>query len=144
MNRRAPELIALLFNEQINDGNLDGFSDLMTEGHTFIDGSGERVVGKERMLEAWSGFFQPYPDYRNVFGRVESRDDLVIMLGYSTCSNEETLEGPAIWTARIEKDLVAEWRVYADTGENRRRLGLERAGGPRSMESDDVTDGKRS
>ncbi|MBD3369277.1 hypothetical protein GF402_02820 [Candidatus Fermentibacteria bacterium] len=102
------------------------------------------MVGRERMLEGWSGFFRSYPDYRNVFGRVESRDDLVIMLGYSTCSNEETLEDPAIWTARIENDLVAEWRVYTDNGENRRRLGLERARGPRSMESDDGIDGKRS
>lgn len=125
MNHRDPKPTALLFNQQISQRSVEGLSELMTEDHVFKDGSGEKVEGKARMLEGWSNFFKSYPDYGNVFRRLESRGDVVVMLGYSTCSNEEALEGPAIWTARIENDLVAEWRVYSDSRENRSKLGME-------------------
>ena len=34
------------------------------------------------------------------------------------------LDGPAIWTARIEDGKVSEWRLYEDTPANRARLGI--------------------
>jgi hypothetical protein len=46
------------------------------------------------------------------------------MLGRSHCQEEPILDGPAIWTAHIRDNLVTEWRVYDDTPENRRSLGL--------------------
>ena len=45
------------------------------------------------------------------------------MIGHSECT-EETLHGPAIWTAIIEDNLVAEWWVYEDIKEVRLRLGI--------------------
>lgn len=118
-----PKTVALLFNEYINSQDLKNLSGLMTEDHTFIDASGETVSGKEEMTQGWKTFFHRYPDYRNVFSRVESRDDLVIMVGHSECS-EKVLDGPAIWTATIRSGLVSQWRVYGDTEENRRKLGI--------------------
>jgi predicted SnoaL-like aldol condensation-catalyzing enzyme len=76
------------------------------------------------MLEGWAEFFDNYPDYRNVFSRVIAKDDLVIMVGHSECS-EEILHGPALWTTKIREDLVAEWRVYEDTEENRELLDID-------------------
>lgn len=64
-----------------------------------------------------------YPDYENHFSTLESRDNLVLIIGHSTCSIEP-VDGPALWTAKIENDLVAEWRVYFDTIDNRIKLGL--------------------
>ena len=55
-----------------------------------------------------------FPYYKNFFGRVESRDDLVVILGYAFWSAESPFD-PAIWTARIQDDLVAEWRIYEDS-----------------------------
>jgi hypothetical protein len=46
------------------------------------------------------------------------------MIGYFTCSNCESLNGPAIWTAKVENDLVSEWRVYLDTSKNRKTLDI--------------------
>ena len=34
-------MVALKFNEKINQRNLDGLVDLMTDDHTFIDNSGD-------------------------------------------------------------------------------------------------------
>jgi ketosteroid isomerase-like protein len=123
MNKRDPKLIVLQFNECINNQDLEGLSDLMTEDHTFIDSKGEIDRGKDTMLKGWRDFFREFPDYLNHFQRVESRDNLVLITGYSTCSYEP-LDGPAIWTAKVDNDLVSEWRVYDDTDENREKLKL--------------------
>jgi ketosteroid isomerase-like protein len=96
---------------------------MMTEDHTFIDSSDEVHAGKEMMVTGWKDFFESYPDYKNHFEYLETRGNEVFILGYSTCSYEP-LDGPAIWTARVEGGLVAEWRVYLDTDENRRLLEL--------------------
>lgn len=95
----------------------------MTEDHTFIDRAGEIDRGKESMTKGWIEFFEKFPDYRNTFTRVESRDDLVIVIGYAYWS-EENKHDPVIWTAKIENDLVAVWRIYKDTEENRKKFGI--------------------
>jgi ketosteroid isomerase-like protein len=96
----------------------------MTDDHTFIDSAGDIVPGKQEMLSVWEGFFAAYPDYQNIFQHLETKGDTVLILGYSTCSNEPTLDGPALWAAKVRDGLIAEWRVYEDTEDNRRQLGI--------------------
>ncbi len=124
MNTRDPKIVALLYNEYINARNLEGVIALMAENYQFID-SENRVENKEQMKTSWDEFFTEYPDYINSFHTVISRDNLVILLGHSECSLP-VLDGPAIWTAKIENDQVAEWRIYLDTEENRRTLNLKK------------------
>ena len=38
----------------------------MTDDHTFIDAAGGVLSGSERALDAWQGFFETFPDYRNL------------------------------------------------------------------------------
>jgi len=102
-------MVALRFNEKINQRDLDGLVELMTDDHTFIDNSGG--VDKN-MKEGWREFFERYPDYRNIFTSVTVKDDVVVMVGCSTCSNERRLNGPSMWTARTRGGRVSEWRVY--------------------------------
>ena len=123
MNLKDPKLTALQFNEYINNQDIKGLSKLMTEDHTFIDRKGEVDKGKESMTKGWINFFNEFPDYKNIFTRVESRDNLVILIGYAKWS-KESLEDHAIWTAKIEDDLVAEWRIYEDTEENRKKMKI--------------------
>ncbi len=121
MSNDHQKTIALQFNECINSRDLDGLAALMTDDHTFIDAANNPVHGREHVVEAWNGFFALFPDYRNIFERVESRNQLVAILGRSTCS-EPQLDGPALWTAKVRDDKVAEWRVYTDTVDNRKAL----------------------
>ncbi len=81
MNTKDPKLTALLFNEHINNQDIEALSGLMTEDHTFIDRENGVYRGKETMTKGWIEFFTSFPEYRNTFTRVESQDDLVILVG---------------------------------------------------------------
>lgn len=65
-----------------------------------------------------------YTDYRNNFTHITVQGEKVVMIGFLECSYEP-LDGPAILTATIRDELVAEWKIYQDTPENRIRLGVE-------------------
>jgi len=103
--------IALKFNEKINQQDLEGLAELMSDDHTFIDNSGEITKGKDIMKEGWREFFNKYPDYQNIFTCVTTQNNVVVMVGYSTCSYKP-LDGPSIWTAKIRDGRISEWRVY--------------------------------
>jgi ketosteroid isomerase-like protein len=124
MDIQDPLGTVLRFNHFINTQDLTGLNEMMTEDHAFIDSVGEIERGRKAMIQAWKTFFTLYPSYRNVFQQVTVEGDRVTMLGRSHCQEEPILDGPAIWTAHIRDNLVTEWRVYDDTPENRRTLGL--------------------
>jgi ketosteroid isomerase-like protein len=102
-------MVALRFNERINQRDLESLVGLMTDDHTFIDNSGD--IDKN-MKEGWREFFKSYPDYRNVFTSVTVTGNVAVMVGYSTCSNEPRLNGPSMWTAKVNAERVSEWRVH--------------------------------
>ena len=108
MNSRDPKLIALLFNEYINNQDINGISNLMTRDHIFIDRHGDSFGD---MVNGWKEFFENFPTYKNTFRRVESRENLVILIGYARWSKDSLEDDHAIWTATIENDLVAEWHI---------------------------------
>ena len=121
MNSKDPKLTALQFNEYINNQDIEGLTSLMTEDHIFIDRAG---VSYGDMINGWKEFFSNYPTYINFFNRVESRDNLVILIGYAKWSKDSLIKDHAIWTAKIENDLVAVWQIYEDTEENRIKFKL--------------------
>jgi hypothetical protein len=63
------------------------------------------------------------PDYKNHFNRIESKEDIVRVSGFST-SSSKLVDGPALWRARVENDLISEWQVLEDTEDNRKILKL--------------------
>jgi ketosteroid isomerase-like protein len=91
--------VALGFNECINARDLKGLARLMANNHTFIDTAGTAVVGKAACVEAWRGFFDSYPEYRNVFEAVLARGNRITVVGHTVCPGVFALEGPALWTA---------------------------------------------
>lgn len=118
-----PTAVAARFNGYINRRDVDGLATLMSDDHRFIDSEATTVSGKHACLDAWRGFFDSFPDYRNVFTSLTARDDVVSIVGYSQCA-EPSLAGPAIWTATIQGETVTEWRVYPDTADTRAILGV--------------------
>ena len=123
MNSKDPKLIAIQFNECINNHDLAGLGRLMTDDHTFIDREGRISRSKPTMMEGWRRFFELFPEYRNTFTRIQSRENLVAILGFAYWSEEEPHDS-AMWTATIADDLVQEWRVYVDSEANRRQFDL--------------------
>lgn len=104
-------MAALKFNEKINNQDLDGLAELMTDDHTFIDSDGAITKGKDIMKEGWRKFFEQYPDYKNILTSVTIENDVVVMVGYSTCSYK-LLNGSSMWTAKVCGGRIYEWRVY--------------------------------
>jgi hypothetical protein len=62
------------------------------------------------MKEGWRKFFKEYPDYRNEFTCITVQNNIVVIVGYSSCSFKP-LDGPNMWTAKIRDGKVSEWRV---------------------------------
>ena len=122
MNKIDPKITALQFNQCINDHDINGIRNLMTENHIFIDRHGDEYGD---MVNGWIEFFTNYPTYKNVFTRVESSGNLVILIGYAIWSKDALEKDYAIWTATIEDDLVSKWQIYEDTEENRKMLKIQ-------------------
>jgi ketosteroid isomerase-like protein len=118
-----PVSVAVEFNEAINAQRLDRLDRLMSDDHRFVDTVGSVTRGKDACVAAWRGFFDSFPEYRNVFDAATAHDDLVVVRGRSECS-EPTLDGPALWAVRIAGGKVSEWRVYDDNAANRGALNL--------------------
>lgn len=122
MGMERTELVRV-FNEQINTRNLEGLLSCMSEAHRFVDTAGRAFEGKQRAAEAWKGFFELFPDYRNHFEKLIEQEGRVVVIGHSTCS-EKSLEGKGLWEVEFDEDKIAKWRVYEDTPENRKLLGV--------------------
>ncbi|MCX5612227.1 nuclear transport factor 2 family protein [Streptomyces sp. NBC_00047] len=121
-----PTALVVRFNDCINGRDIEGLARLMSDDHTFIDSEGGVVSGKRECLDAWRGFFESFPDYRNVFDSLTAREGVVTVVGHAVCA-EPSLAGPALWTARIRNGEVAEWRVYEDTPQVREQLAVQDA-----------------
>jgi ketosteroid isomerase-like protein len=121
-----PQTVVERFNACINARDVDGLGDRMTDDHQFVDTAGATERGKAHCLDVWRGFFEQFPDYRNTFTSMQTRQDTVIVVGFSTCSIE-VLSGAAIWSAKVRQNKIAEWRVYHDVPTHRVRLGLSSA-----------------
>ncbi len=99
------------FNEAINARDSAALSRLMTDTHRFIDSEGTTVDGKRACLDAWRGFFEAFPDYRNVFDEAAEVDPgIVVVHGRSECT-VAALDGPAEWRAVVRDGRVDEWHV---------------------------------
>ena len=116
-------MIVLSFNECINKHDVKGLSKLMTKNHTFIDRDSTIHQSREFMMKAWEQFFQMYPLYKNIFNRIESRDNSLIIIGHAYWSEEQPHDA-VIWVATILDDLVSEWRIYDDSPANRTELNV--------------------
>ncbi len=119
--------LAIRFNARINARDLEGLARMMSADHTFVDTAGTAIIGKAACVEAWRKFFEAFAGYQNVFEAVSARENEVTIVGHSLCPGHPELDGPALWTAMVAADKVSEWRVYEDTPEMRRRLGVEDA-----------------
>lgn len=66
--------------------NVGALDRLMTDDHALIDSAGRAIAGREEVLGAWRGFFDVYPDYRNIWSHVQPIGRLVIATGRSSCA----------------------------------------------------------
>jgi len=119
MNKKDPKLTVLLFNECINSQDISGLGKFMAEDVKLIMGNEVTQNNKEEAKSAWTQFFEMCPDYKNHFNRIESKEDIVCVVGFSTCSNK-LVDGPALWRVKVENDLISEWQILEDNEDSRK------------------------
>lgn len=108
--------LVVAFNEAINARDLPALAALMHEQHEFVDPAGASLEGRAACIEAWRGFFEAFPDYRNVFDEVrDGHAGAVTVRGRSVCSLPARA-GPAIWHAIVRDQLVLRWQVNDPSG----------------------------
>jgi ketosteroid isomerase-like protein len=127
----TPAMVVLEFIDKINAADVRGLCSLMTEDHTFVDGLGNRVQGREKMRAGWQGYLAWFPDYRIQHERIFQQGATVAVFGSAsgtyaargTLSKENHWEVPAAWKAVVRDGLIAEWHVYCDNQPARRLMG---------------------
>ena len=114
----------LAFVRSINARDANGLGELMSDDHRFIDPLGNAVVGKEKMISGWRGYFEWFPDYwievTEVFaGEASAREQTFAMFGFAGGSfkgnSDASWRIPAAWKAIVKDGRVAVWQVFADT-----------------------------
>ncbi len=112
----------LRFVNEINRHDVAAMLALISDDHQFVDGLGHELRGRERLREAWTTYFQWFPDYRIL---IEDHLQMGIVVGlFGSASGTFSVEGelsparrwkiPAAWKAVVREERVERWQVYAD------------------------------
>jgi len=109
------------FVEKINDQDVEGMAELMSDDHVFTDSMGIIVKGKKEMKKAWEDYFNWFPDYEITVMNTLLTNDSVGMFGKAKgtfdsedLSDNDRFEIPAAWRAKVKDKLITEWQVFAD------------------------------
>ena len=111
----------ITFMEKINEHDLNGIADLLSDDHRFTDSMGIVVKGKKEMKHAWKVYFQWFPDYEVTIKNTLLTDDSVGIFGTAKGSFDsdepiasDKFEIPAAWRAKVKDNRITEWQVFAD------------------------------
>jgi ketosteroid isomerase-like protein len=110
---------ALAFIERLNAHDVPGLGELMSDDHIFIDAHGNQLSGKEKMIAAWRGYFEWFPDYYIEVTEVFEQGDHLALFGFAGGTfknkNGQSWRLPAAWKASVADGRVSLWQVFADT-----------------------------
>jgi uncharacterized protein (TIGR02246 family) len=132
MADRDAMAVVLEFVEKINSGDVEKVAALMSEDHVFVDGLGNRVVGREKMRAGWRGYYQMVPDYKISHEEIFANGNVVAVFGTArgtdvapggAVKKENSWEVPAAWKAVVRNGEIAVWQVYADNQPVRKLMG---------------------
>ena len=125
-----PIAVVLSFIDCINRGEVLGMERLMTADHVLHVYNEVPLAGRDKNVDAWSGYLRGFPSYVIYPHRFAASGNRVAVLGHTTGShlglpNSEESTMTLIWIAEIESGKVRLWRLVEDTPKNRAELGLE-------------------
>lgn len=120
---------AFRYVEYINRQDVDRLVEMMTEGHRFVDPSGDEYVGRDVMRTGWIDYFQMCPDYIIHVSDFHQQGNRVFLMGQTTGSHlnlpwREEFKDKVIWIADIEREQLSLWKIVTDTEETRQPHGI--------------------
>ena len=120
MKEEDAKSVALKFVEVINAGDSKTLVELQSEDFTLIDMGGDVFCGRD----GWEGYFSTYPKYKIHVNQVLVSGNDVAILGTTTGSHipsELEEKETVLWTAKIRDGFVAEWQIYSNISEIKRK-----------------------
>jgi ketosteroid isomerase-like protein len=122
MENDTNKAIAISFVKAINDHDVDGIINLMSEDHIFIDALDNISVGKKALKEGWKGYYELFPDYQIEISDITENVSTLGLFGYASATyknltnklNSNFWRIPASWKAIIENNKIKHWQVYCD------------------------------
>lgn len=125
--------IAIRFVNEINRHDVDAILALVSDDHLLVDALGREVRGRDRLRDAWSGYFALFPDYRIVI-EDHMQSGLVVGL-FGSASGTLSVDGvlapsgrwkiPAAWRAVVRDGRIERWQVCADNEPVRKVLAAK-------------------
>jgi ketosteroid isomerase-like protein len=114
--------IVMTFVKAINDHDVEKIYELMAEDHVFIDGYGDRHVGKIGMKEGWQVYYQMFPDYKIEISDLFEQKSTFGLFGHASGTYKNLKDNStsnfwkttAAWKAVIENKKIKHWQVYCD------------------------------
>ena len=108
-----------VFIDRINAHDVEGLGELMSGDHRFIDAHGNEVIGKEKMIAGWRGYFEWFPDYSIEVNEIFEQGETFAMFGSASGSfkgkSDTSWRLPAAWKTVVKDGRVILWQVFADT-----------------------------
>ena len=94
----------------------------MSEGHIFIDGYGDKYIGKTGMKEGWYKYYEMFPDYSVEITDIVENDSIIGLFGNASATyknikdelNSNYWKTPAAWKAIVEDKKIKYWQVFCD------------------------------
>jgi len=122
MSEDEYQRVAIRFVNEINRHDVAALGAMMSSDFRFIDSLGREVRGRDRMSQAWTTYFQMFPDYRIAIREHLCQGQVVALFGAASGTvassgdppNVSRWRIPAAWRAVVWEGRVAEWQVYAD------------------------------
>lgn len=111
---RKCKALAARFVAAVNAQDVDALSGLMTADFTNIDSWREGVVGRDTAIAGARAMFAMDPGLRMDIESSSFSDPYVLMRGWVNSGNPAVGRRRAVWRARCEGGLVAEWQSWAE------------------------------
>jgi hypothetical protein len=111
---RKCKALATRFVAAINAHNADAIGALVTQDFVNIDSWREGVVGRDVAVAGARILFAADPGLRLDVETLEFSDPYVLMRGWVESANPQVGRRRAVWRARCEDGLIAEWQAWAE------------------------------
>lgn len=111
---RKCKALAERFVAAVNAHDADLLAPLLTEDFVNIDSWREGVVGRDTAIAGARMLFEADPGLRLEVETIGFSDPFVLMRGWVESANPAVGRRRAVWRARCEDGLIAEWQAWAE------------------------------
>jgi hypothetical protein len=111
---RKCKALATRFVAAVNAHDSDAMRGLVTEDFTYIDSWREGVTGRDIVIEGTRRLFASDPGFAIEVESISYNEPFALMRGWVNSANPEVGRRRAVWRARCQDGLIAEWQAWAE------------------------------